>query len=65
MDSIISSKQSVSGYREIIEVTVPVRFYWTDDGFDGIEFGPFPRELFPWEMELINRCLECFVDEEE
>lgn len=29
------------GYRDIIEVLVPTRFYWNADGsFDGIELGP-------------------------
>lgn len=33
-------------YKEIIEVRVPVRFYWNpDDTFDGIEFGEFQTNL--------------------
>jgi len=27
-------------YDTVIEVRVPVRFYWADDGYDGFEFGP-------------------------
>lgn len=28
-------------YAAIIESVVPTRFYWDEEGFDGIEFGPF------------------------
>jgi len=46
-------------YKEVIEVRVPVRFYWNLDGsFDGIEFGEFQAELQPWEEDMIERCLE-------
>lgn len=45
-------------YREVIEVTFPVRFYWHSGGFDGIEFGPYGRELLPWEHALVNMCCE-------
>lgn len=46
-------------YKEVIEVRVPVRFYWNEDGsFDGIEFGEFKTKLLPWEEDMINRCLE-------
>ncbi len=26
-------------YEQVIEIQVPVRFYWTEDGYDGFEFG--------------------------
>ena len=46
-------------YKEVIEICVPVRFYWNPDGtFDGIEFGEFKTILQPWEEDMINRCLE-------
>jgi len=28
-------------YEKVIEVRVPIRFYWSEDGFDGIEIGPY------------------------
>ena len=45
-------------YSEVIEIRVPVRFYWDEDGFDGIEMGPFATELLPWQEEMMNRCLD-------
>ena len=45
-------------YKEVIQVNVPVRFYWGKDGFDGIEFGPFEHDLLPWETEMIEKCLD-------
>lgn len=46
-------------YKEVIEVRVPTRFYWNEDGsFDGIEFGEFKTKLQPWEEDMVKRCLE-------
>jgi len=46
-------------YKEIIEVRVPTRFYWNDDGtFDGIEFGGFRFTLLPWQEDMVMRCLD-------
>lgn len=33
------SKLRSNNYERVIEVRVPVRFYWTKDGYDGFEFG--------------------------
>jgi len=30
-------------YDTIIELRVPIRFYWDENGFDGIEFGPLDK----------------------
>lgn len=50
------------GYKEIIEVRVPTRFYWNPDGtFDGIEFGEFKTKLQPWEEDMLRRCLEAIA----
>ncbi len=27
-------------YKQVIEIQVPVRFYWATEGYDGFEFGP-------------------------
>ena len=55
----IEAIEPKSDYREIIQVNVPVRFYWDPDGsFDGMEFGPFEHELMPWEEDMMNKCLE-------
>ena len=49
-------------YKEIIEIRVPVRFYWNnDDSFDGIEFGKFKTTLQPWEEDMVRRCLEAVM----
>ena len=46
-------------YKEIIEIRVPTRFYWTKDGsFDGIEFGEFETTLMLWQEDMVYRCLE-------
>lgn len=47
-------------YEKVIEVRVPVRFYWTKDnteGYDGLEFGPFPKGLSSWSKKLIYEIL--------
>ena len=49
-------------YKEIIEIRVPVRFYWDENSnFDGIEFGKFQTTLQPWEEDMVNRCLEAII----
>ena len=46
-------------YKEVIEIRVPIRFYWNkDDSFDGIEFGEFKTTLLPWQETMVNMCLE-------
>lgn len=49
-------------YKEIIQVNVPIRFYWDEVGFDGIEFGPFKEELLPWQDEMLLQCLDAVTD---
>lgn len=49
-------------YGEVIEVRVPTRFYWDQDGsFDGIEFGEFKTSLQPWQEDMITRCLDAVL----
>jgi len=31
---------------------------WSEDGFDGIEFGEFKTHLQPWQEDMMRRCLE-------
>ncbi len=52
--------RSKSGYKDIIEVNVPVRFYWNkDDSFDGIEIGPLPKdEIDAEEKKIMRRLLD-------
>ena len=47
-----------NNYKEVIEIRVPVRFYFDEDGFDGIEFGEFKSTLMPWQEAMITKCLE-------
>ena len=48
-----------TNYKEVIEISVPTRFYWNKDGsFDGIEFGEFETKLLPWQEDMIQRCLD-------
>lgn len=50
-------------YTEVIEVRVPIRFYWNEDGFDGIEIGAFTEELRPWQEDMMDRVLSVFEEE--
>ena len=46
-------------YKEVIEIRVPVRFYWSKEGdFDGVEFGEFKANLLPWQEDMVQRCLD-------
>ena len=50
------------GYSEVIEIRVPVRFFWNKDGtFDGIEFGAFQTKLQEWEEAMATKCLEAII----
>ena len=56
---MIKAIRPIGDYKEIIEVGYPCRFFWNPDGsFDGIEFGPFDKELMPWEEEMLDQCLD-------
>ena len=44
-------------YRQIIEVRVPIRFYWDEDGFDGVEFGPLIG-LNQYQHRLVGNILD-------
>lgn len=52
-----------TNYVEVIEIRVPIRFYWADDGFDGIEFGEFKSELLPWQEDMVSRCLSALSEQ--
>lgn len=44
-------------YDQIIQVNVPVRFYWAEGEFDGIEFGPFQKPVPRYQVRLIYEAL--------
>ena len=44
-------------YDKIIQVNVPVRFYWAEGEFDGIEFGPFEKPVSQYQIHLIFEAL--------
>lgn len=44
-------------YLTVIQVNVPTRWYWAEDGFDGIEIGPFNDDLTTREEALIANIL--------
>ena len=44
-------------YDEVIEIRVPVRFYWKDGEFDGIEAGPFTESMQEWQEVMFQKCL--------
>ena len=51
-----------SEYVETIEVNLPIRFYWNEEGFDGISFCYPVRELFDWEQEMLDKCLRAMKE---
>jgi len=64
--SIEVASIQTKNYKEVIEIRVPVRFYWNQDGsFDGIEFGEFKTTLQSWEEEMISKCLEAVMQKED
>jgi len=59
MSKIEVASIPTENYGEVIEIGVPVRFYWNKDGtFDGVEFGEFKTRLLPWEDEMLDRCMD-------
>lgn len=57
--SIEVASIQTQNYKEVIEIRVPIRFYWNRDGsFDGVEFGAFKTELLPWQEDMVRRCLD-------
>lgn len=45
---------SLAGYDKIIQINVPIRFYWADGKFDGIEIGPIPDGTTAYQHRLIR-----------
>ena len=65
---IIRKLRSKTGYKEIIEVNVPIRFYWTENGFDGVELGPFDEKISRYQSKLLYHLLDRiseFMEKEE
>lgn len=58
VDEVEVASIPTKNYKEVIEIRVPVRFYWDKEGFDGIEFGEFKSELMPWQDMMVDKCLE-------
>jgi hypothetical protein len=50
-------KLKSSNYQTIIQVNVPVRFYWTTEGYDGLEFGPLPYSMTKYQLGLLTKIL--------
>ena len=54
--------RSKGNYSKIIEVLVPVRFYWTREGeFDGLEMGPFD-DITEYEKRLCRDIIYQMYD---
>jgi len=53
-------KPSSSSYAEIIEVNLPTRFYWTEEGFDGFDFY-VEQKLMPWEIGMLKMCINALA----
>ena len=58
-------KQRSSQYKTVIETNLPMRWYWTEEGFDGIEFGSLPglsrhqKHQLDVILENIGALVEC------
>ena len=56
-------RSRTGAYSQIIEILVPTRFYWDEDGeFDGIEFGPFERPVSRYQIGLIHEALSVIYE---
>lgn len=44
-------------YKKVIEVQVPVRFYWDKDGYDGFEFGSL-EDCSRYQLRLLRKVIE-------
>lgn len=53
---VVAEKIKSNIYAKIIQVNVPIRFYWHEDGFDGIEFGPIPTTT-KYQLNLLHEVL--------
>jgi len=65
---MIARKVRSKNYPKVIEVNVPVRFYWSEDKFDGVEFGPVPSGITKYQRSLILTALRqigVLMDENE
>ena len=60
----IRKLKSVSGeYSEILEINCKMRFYWDKDGkFDGIETGPYPKDMTQYQHKLMNHLFDRLTD---
>jgi len=56
-EEMAAQKIKSKHYDKIIQVNVPIRFYWAEDGFDGIEFGPFKTPVSRYQTRLITEAL--------
>ena len=46
-------------YQEILEVSCPIRFYFSNDTeFDGVELGPFPEGMTRYQIGLVYHLLD-------
>ena len=53
---VVAEKIKSRNYIKVIQVNIPVRFYWAEDGFDGIEFGPLPKTT-KHQLNLLHETL--------
>jgi len=58
MNEVRKIRGRTGNYIKIIEVNAPIRFYWTEDGFDGIEASFNARLLTPYQKRLFDNVLE-------
>jgi hypothetical protein len=50
-------------YAKVIQVNVPTRFYWTEKGFDGVEFGPIKKSATKYQLGLLDDVIDTVLFE--
>jgi hypothetical protein len=53
------SKLRSNNYPLVIEVNVPCRFYWDENGYDGFEFGSL-EQCTKYQLGLLNLIIKMF-----
>jgi len=58
MNEVRKVRSRTGNYTKIIEINSPIRFYWTEGGFDGIEVTLNARLETPYQKRLLFDVLD-------
>ncbi len=62
MSDKLIRKYHSKNYSKVIEVKVPVRFYWDGDNYDGFEFGSL-LDCSPYQIKILGEVIERLGDD--